>query len=268
MAMQMNDLAISYAFLYHRHDIALGFKGLYRSVKKRVTKTESDDDLAEDIHFQLMKSYNEVPEWWYLLVLAVAAVLGMVGVGVYPTYTSPAVVIFGIIMAIIFVIPVGLITSVTGIQVTMNVLAETIGGTIANGNAVEMMYFKMYGYISVAQAVYFSNDLKLAHYTKIPPKYTFACQMIATFVSSVVCTAIFNFQMGFKDVCTPDAAFGFSCPGNTTFFTAAVFWGTLSPKRLFGPDGRYNALLIGFPVGLLLPFGEFQHPGPDFLCFR
>lgn len=53
-----------------------------------------------------MKQYKEVPEWWYLIVLAVAVVTGMVGIGCYQTYTTPAVVLFGIAMALVFIIPV------------------------------------------------------------------------------------------------------------------------------------------------------------------
>lgn len=149
-----------------------------------------------------------------MIVLAVAAAIGMAALGAWPTFTTPATVVYGIVLAIIFVVPVGLIFAVTGVQVTLNVLAEFIGGTWVAGNATAMNYFKMYGYITTAQAVYFLNDLKLAHYTKIPPKHTFLAQMIATMVSTLVCTAVFNFQMGFKDVCTPDATFGLTCPGS------------------------------------------------------
>jgi hypothetical protein len=39
------------------------------------------------------------------------------------------------------------------------------------------MYFKTYGYIAVYQALYFANDLKLAHYIKIPPRHTFYAQL-------------------------------------------------------------------------------------------
>lgn len=45
-------------------------------------------------------------------------------------------------------------------------------------------------------------------------------QIAATLVSTFVCTAILNFQIGLKDVCTPDAPFRFTCPGINTFFTA------------------------------------------------
>ncbi|WWC92468.1 OPT family small oligopeptide transporter [Kwoniella dendrophila CBS 6074] len=245
---------ISYAFLFHRKEIAHGFRGLWRSLRRNKQDTIDENDLSEDIHCRLMRTYPEVPEWWYLIVLLCAMGCGMAGIGAWDTYTNPAVVLFGIALGIIFIIPVGLVTAITGIQVTMNVLAELIGGSFTPGNALSMNFFKAFGYITTAQAIYFSNDLKVAHYLKIPPRHTFTAQLVATLVSTLVCTGVFNFQMNkVPNVCTADAPFGFSCPGINTFFTAAVFWGTLGPKKLFGSEGQYKALLIGFPVGLVMP---------------
>jgi len=85
-----------------------------------------------------------------------------------------------------------------------------------------MNYFKMYGYITTANAIYFANDLKLAHYVKIPPRHTFVAQMWATLISSFVCTAVLNFILKLDGLCTADAPFGLTCPGINTFFTAAV----------------------------------------------
>jgi hypothetical protein len=110
------------------------------------------------------------------------------------------------------------------------------------------------------QALAFCNDLKLAHYIKIPPRHTFICQIVATLVNTFVAASIFNFQMSFPNVCTPEAAFRFVCPGQTTFFTGAVFWGTLGPKHLFGAGKRYNLLLLGFPVGVMIPIGMSSPP--------
>lgn len=118
------------------------------------------------------------------------------------------------------------------------------------------MFFKSYGYISMYQAVSFCNDLKLGHYLKIPPRHTFIAQMWATLVNTFISAALLNFQMSFKDVCTPQAAFKFVCPGQATFFTGAVFWGTLGPDHLFGPGRRYNLLLLGFPIGIAIVMSE------------
>ena len=231
--------------------------------------SENEDDMTEDVHYRLMlKSYDEVPEWQYLIVLLVSMVLGMVGVGIYPTNTSPVVLIFGIIMPLIVIIPCGMIQAVTGIPVPLNVLAEFIGGSLVSGNANGLMYFKTYGYIAVYNALAFSNDLKLAHYLKIPPRHTFYTQMLATLIMCLVSAAIFNFAMSFKDICTPDATFRFTCPNQRTFFTAALFWGTISPKRLFGKGKRYNLMLLGFPLGVGLVIGERIPLDVDYLDLR
>jgi len=87
-----------------------------------------------------------VSEWWYFSVLVISIVFGVLGIALWPTYTSPAVVLYGILLCLIFVIPVGVTVSMTGIEITLNVLAEFIGGMIVEGNALAMNFFKSYGY--------------------------------------------------------------------------------------------------------------------------
>lgn len=109
--------------------------------------------------------------------------------------------------------------------------------------------------MTCAHALQFSNDLKLAHYVKIPPKHTFWAQMMATIVSSLVCTGVLNFQMNqIEGVCTSTQKNHYTCPGINQFFTAAVLWGTIGPKKVFGKGGQYTVLLVGFPIGFVLPF--------------
>jgi OPT family oligopeptide transporter len=227
--------------------LAVAFKGAWKAAKgsfRRGSSEEDEDRLTEDIHCRLMRQYKDVPEWVYGIVLVVFAVIGMIGVGIYPTHTSPVVLIFGIVVTLLTILPVGLIQAVTGIPVPTNVISEFIGGSFVQGNANALMYFKTYGYIACNTAVNFSNDLKLGHYAKIPPWHTFIGQMWATLIYCMVSSSIFNFAMGFKDICTPTAEFSFKCPQQTTYFTAAVFWGTLSPKRLFGVSGRLRGQLM------------------------
>lgn len=230
-----------------------------------------NDDLAEDIHYRLSKQYREVPEWWYFIILLFGLGVGMAGVGAWPTNVNMAVVIFGIILTAIFIIPIGLINSITSLETTLNVLAEFIGGSLVPGNALSMNFFKMYGVMTADQAIGFAKDLKLAHYCHINQRLTFIAQIAATLVASVVEAGIYNFMMSFKGVCTADASFQMVCPGSespsplppphsrrcsdntaNTFFTAAVFWGTLGPPRVFGLHGPYRTILIGFAVGFLV----------------
>ncbi|CAM1500425.1 Fc.00g095870.m01.CDS01 [Cosmosporella sp. VM-42] len=243
---------LTYAALYHRHEIIMGFKGLFNSFRKNPKKEDLHD---LDIHSRLMKAYPEVPEWWYMICLVCAIVFGISGIAGWETHTSPGVIFYGLALCVVFVIPVGIIKAMTGIEVTLNVLAEFIGGSWVEGNALAMNYFKSFGYVTCAHAVMFSNDLKLAHYVKIPPRFTFSAQIIATFISTFICVGVLNFQMTrIDDVCTPDAKFKLTCPGVNTFFTASVLWGTVGPKKIWGHTGQYSETLIGFPLGVLIVF--------------
>ncbi|KAH6637374.1 OPT oligopeptide transporter [Boeremia exigua] len=229
---------VSYAVLYHRNDIMLGFRSLVRSFKKEKTND------FKDIHAKMMSSYKEVPEWWYLILNAIAIVLGVVAVAAWPTETSVGVVFFGIALALVFVIPTGIIFATTGMEVEYN----------EPGNALAMNFFKCFGYVTTAHALDFANDLKLAHYLKIPQRHTFFAQVIAVFVSAFVSTGVMNFQIQhITDLCEPNQKDRFTCPGVNTYFTAAVLFGSLGARKVFGTGGIYTILLSAFPVGFVLP---------------
>jgi hypothetical protein len=109
-------------------------------------------------------------------------------------------------------------------------------------------------YVTCSHTLSFANDLKLAHYVKIPPRHTFMAQVVATILSTFICTGILNYQMiGIPGVCTPEAANSMTCPGINTFFTASVLWGTIGPKKVFGHGGQYTALMAGWPLGVAIP---------------
>ncbi|KAK0713329.1 OPT oligopeptide transporter protein-domain-containing protein [Lasiosphaeria miniovina] len=244
--------SIAYVFLHHRYELISGFKNLIGSFRK--SKKSSGAARFTDVHARLMSRYTEVPEWWYLLVLAAAIGFGIGGIVGWETYTTPGVVFYGIVLCIIFVIPLGIIRAITGIEVALNVLAEFIGGTFSNGNALAMNYFKCFGYVTCSNATSFANDLKLAHYIKIPPRQTFMAQVIPTLISTFICVTVLNFQMTqIPHVCTKDAPNNMSCPGINTFFMASVLWGTIGPRKMFGHNGQYTVLMAGWALGVVFP---------------
>jgi len=237
---------IIHAALYYRREIVSGCKDL---LTRRSAFANS-----KDVHTRLMRSYKEVPEWVYLIVLCASIGIGVAGITAYPTNTSPAAVLYGVLLATAFCIPYGIIMAVANVEITLNVIAELFGGLWFPGNATAMLYFKCYGYITTSHALHFAQDLKLAHYTHIPPWVTFNCQMFATLVSTFICTVIFNYLMtGIPDVCTVGRKDQFTCPGTNAFFTSSVFWGTLGPEKMFGAGAIYNGLLWCFLIGALLP---------------
>jgi hypothetical protein len=71
--------------------------------------------------------------------------------------------LYGIGLCILFVVPIGIVASMTGVDMSLNILAEFFGGLIAEGNALALNYFKCYGYVTCSQTLVFANDLKVAH---------------------------------------------------------------------------------------------------------
>ncbi|SMR63967.1 unnamed protein product [Zymoseptoria tritici ST99CH_3D1] len=242
--------ALSYVYFFYRQTIVRGFQAIWRQVRGKV----EDGEVEEDIHYRLMKRYKEVPDWHYVILLIVPIVFGIAALTGWPTGASVGALFYGLLIPVIFILPIGIIQAVTGMPIAINTLAAIIGGLINAGNANGLIFFKCWAYISSWQALGFLSDLKLAHYVKVPPRTAFWCQIVATIIFAVVSSLQMNFIMAIKDVCTPDAPFRFTCPYQTSFFTVTLFYGVLSPKRLFGAGQRYSMMLLGFPLGFLLVF--------------
>ncbi|RCI17465.1 hypothetical protein L249_2656 [Ophiocordyceps polyrhachis-furcata BCC 54312] len=256
--------------LYHRPQMVMGFRSFFKNLRfrrKTTTDHEAKEEQYSDVHSRLMSMYSEsesrlhlvhpkpsltdrvVPEWWFFIILAISVVMGILGIVLWPTYTSPAVVLYGILLCLIFIVPIGVTASMTGLEITLNVLAEFIGGVIVEGNALAMNFFKSYGHVTTKAPC---PELEADHHRQLPPRVTFMGQMLATLISTIVCTGVFKFQIDIKDVCTPKASMRFFCPGPNTFMTASVLWGTIGPVKVFGKDGYYKWLLMGFPIGCIL----------------
>lgn len=122
--------AFTYTYMFHRHDIARGFRGMWRSFRKH----DDEDELEEDIHYRLMQAYKECPEWWYLVLLIAPIGFGVGAIAGFPTGAPVAALFYGLIMPVIFIIPIGIIQAVTGIPIALNVLAAIVGGVINAGH--------------------------------------------------------------------------------------------------------------------------------------
>ncbi|KJX98550.1 opt oligopeptide transporter like protein [Zymoseptoria brevis] len=204
--------ALSYVYFFYRQTIVRGFQAIWRQVRGQV----DDSEIEEDIHYRLMKRYKEVPDWHYVVLLVVPIVFGIAALTGWPTGASVGALFYGLLIPVIFILPIGIIQAVTGMPIAINTLAAILGGLINAGNANGLIFFKCWAYLSSWQALGFLGDLKLAHYVKVPPRTAFWCQIVATIIFAVVSSLQMNFIMAIKD--------------------------------------RYNMMLLGFPLGFLLVF--------------
>ncbi|CZS90755.1 related to small oligopeptide transporter, OPT family [Rhynchosporium agropyri] len=207
-----------------------------------------------DVHQRMMMKYKEAPWWWYAASFVLMFALGLTTCLAYDTHLSWWAFIIALLISVFFYLPIGIITATTNVGIGLNVITEFIIGYMQPGRPLAMMMFKMYGYITVFQGLFFTQDIKLAHYMKVPQRVTFWAQFIATLWSCIVQIAVYNWALGSIDgVCEKGQKDHYTCPGAGVFFTASIIWGAIGPNRIFGSDGVYSALMWFFLVGAIAP---------------
>ncbi|KAL0016069.1 hypothetical protein SO802_003138 [Lithocarpus litseifolius] len=208
-----------------------------------------------DIHTKLMRKYKQVPEWWFVIIL-----IGNIALTIFACeYYNEQLqlpwwgVLLACAIAILFTLPIGIITAITNQTPGLNIITEYIIGYIYPGYPVANMCFKVYGYISMTQAITFLQDFKLGHYMKIPPRTMFMAQVVGTLIACFVYLGTAWWLMEtIPDICE-DTSSVWTCPSDTVFYDASVIWGLIGPRRIFGDLGTYEAINWFFLGGAIAP---------------
>ncbi|KAJ5762703.1 Sexual differentiation process protein isp4 [Penicillium manginii] len=209
---------------------------------------------TEDVHSRLMARFKTVPMWWYGAVTLIMIGIALGVTQGYETHLSWWAFFVSLIIACFWFVPLGIVKASTNIDIGLNVLTEFIIGYMQPGKPMAMMLFKTYGYMSMYQGMYFSQDLKLGHYMKLPPRVTFTAQMVAGVWSLLVQIATMNWALGtIKKVCQSDQPNHYTCPNGRVFFNASVIWGVIGPQRMFSIGQIYSPLMFFWIAGLILP---------------
>ncbi|KUJ16094.1 small oligopeptide transporter [Mollisia scopiformis] len=209
----------------------------------------------DDNHTKMMRKYKPVPGWWYGALFLVMIGLSFATALAWPTHLSWWALVIGLLISIVWTIPIGVIYATTNIHLGLNVFTEYIIGYMQPGRPVAMMLFKTYGYITMNQAHAFLADLKLGHYLKIPQRVTFFGQVIGAVWSCFVQLAVMEWALGhISDICKSGQANNFTCPNARVFFNASVIFGLIGPKRIFSGDATYAGLQWFWLAGSVTPF--------------
>nr|DAD36183.1 TPA_asm: hypothetical protein HUJ06_006823 [Nelumbo nucifera] len=212
-----------------------------------------------DVHTRLMRRYKQVPQWWFICVLVVIIATTFFACGYYNDQLQLPWwgVLLACFLAILFTLPIGIIAATTNQSPGLNIITEYIMGYLYPGRPVANICFKVYGYISMTQALTFISDFKLGHYMKIPPRAMFMAQMIGTLIAGFVYLATAWWLMKtIPNLCDtnllPDNS-PWTCPMDRVFYDASVIWGLIGPRRIFGDLGTYPAVNWFFLGGAVAP---------------
>ncbi|RMZ89737.1 hypothetical protein DV736_g3039, partial [Chaetothyriales sp. CBS 134916] len=211
-----------------------------------------------DIHMRLISKYREAPDWWYLVLFVVSVGLGLATVLRYPSQLPWWGYFVSIIVAVVFTIPCCMIMGITNIMLSLNVISPFLAGFMFPGHPIGVMIFKVFSTIVLGQAQTYTQDLKLSHYMKVPPRITFWCQVGATIWACFVQIAVMNWTLGtIPDVCTALQKNNFTCPNGRTFFSSSIVWGLIGPRRMFGKGSIYVSFNWFWLLGGLLPIAFY-----------
>lgn len=208
----------------------------------------------EDVHNRLMRRYKDAPLSWYLLTFVSMTAVGIFVVEYYPVHLPWYGLLLALGICSILFIPIGIVMAITNQHSSIYLICQLVCGAVFPGRPVANMVFVTYGYISSAQGIKFSSDLKLGHYMKIPPRILFSVQMVATIISSVTQIAVLNWMFAnVPNICTPQAVNGFVCPIARVHFNGSILWGVVGPGEFFGKNATYHILVWCFPIGAIAP---------------
>lgn len=100
LAFTLTTCVIVHTLLYHGRSLLNGIKRI---------KVEPDD-----IHAKLMRSYPEVPDWWYLLAFVSFFSCTIIAVEVWHTEVPVWAMLLAVLLPCVYVLPSGFIFAMTG----------------------------------------------------------------------------------------------------------------------------------------------------------
>ncbi|CDM35740.1 hypothetical protein DTO013E5_10159 [Penicillium roqueforti] len=235
---------LSHIALWHSRDLWAALKGRNKL----------------DIHARLIRaSYRRTPWYWYAGIIVVIMAMSIAMVEVYETKLPVYGVFLALIIPVVYMVPCGIVQGITNVDANqLNVLAEFIGGYMFEGKPLANMIFKIISTDVVGQGVYFSMDMKLAHYLKVPPRTCFVAQFVATILGALTQAGVTLWMLGnISDICESGQTDGFSCPNGRTVYSSSVIWGLVGPRRLYSVGKIYSPLLHFFWIGAVAPVVTF-----------
>ncbi|KAJ3096779.1 hypothetical protein HDU97_005585 [Phlyctochytrium planicorne] len=229
-----------HVWLWYGKDILMRFR----------TQVMRDLDTS-DIHARLMDKYPEVPDMWYLFLL-IATTFLVIASGQWGGFDLPWwSTLLALLLVLVTIVPIGVIQAISGQFIGLNVVSEFMAGYILQGRMSSVMAFKTVAYMGVFQGLGLTQDLKLGHYLKVPPRTMMGVQALATAGTAIVNVVVAEWVF---------ERFGDKIEGRVeaiqyeVFMNAGAIWGLIGPRRFFGSESPYQPLLLCFAIGAVLPF--------------
>ncbi|PFH49334.1 hypothetical protein AMATHDRAFT_76236 [Amanita thiersii Skay4041] len=203
-----------------------------------------------DPHYQAMKKYKEAPMWWYIVLLVLAFVAGLIvvlkGQTTLPWWSYIIALILGA-----FITPFStLLYARLGNGIATNQLMKMVAGAVNPGRPVANLYFSMWSHDVVSTSILLAGDLKMGQYLKIPPRVMFLTQVWGTILGAIVnyVVMISIVQAQREVLLSPTGTNIWSGQWTQSLNSAAVTWSLA--KELYGTNGPYFIIPMSLLIGM------------------
>ncbi|KAI0266365.1 OPT oligopeptide transporter protein-domain-containing protein [Gloeopeniophorella convolvens] len=207
-----------------------------------------------DPHYREMLKYPDAPNSWYILTLIASLVIAMVLI--YNTHSTLPWwgLLVACFLATISVLFFGSLYAMTGLQFIIQPFVQMIGGFLHPGKPMANMYFVLFSYNSVTQAQLLLRDMKIAQYTKLPPRAAFLAQMVGTLFGSILNYIMMNSIIDNQReiLLSVEGTNVWSGQQPQQYNSQAIAWGGLA-HELFAHGKRYQWVAWAYVLGLFVP---------------
>ncbi|KAI5116279.1 hypothetical protein M0805_005888 [Coniferiporia weirii] len=224
-----------------------------RAERERLyAETQGDDSV--DPHYREMLKYPDAPNSWYGLTLVLSAIVALVVIykanSTLPWWGFLISLALGSLSILFF----GALYAITGLQFIIQPFVQMIGGFIHPGRPMANMYFVLFSYNSVTQAQLLLRDLKIAQYTKLPPRAAFAAQTAGTLLGCVLNFVLMNSIIDSQapTLLSVEGTNIWSGQQPQQYNSQAVAWGGLA-HELFAKGAIYQWVPWAYVIGLFVP---------------
>jgi OPT family oligopeptide transporter len=163
-------------------------------------------------------------------------------------------IVVSILLAAVWILPIGAVQAVTGNQIGLNILAELIGGLMLKHNPNGAILVKVTGYMSMNHALGMIENLKMGQLLLMDYKVIFGFQVWGTLVTALADASAYRMVMDTGLTSGENPQWN-SSTSLATYKTAAYMWGGIGPwDAWMGPKSHYAFMFwSGHAAGLVLP---------------
>ncbi|KAF8150696.1 OPT oligopeptide transporter protein-domain-containing protein [Crassisporium funariophilum] len=236
-----------------------GIKHIYNNFNWRFwqddgMREERQDDETLDPHYREMLKYPDAPNSWYIVTLIISIIIALVIIYKTDSTLPWWGFLIAVLLATVSILFFGTLYAITGLGFIIQPFIQMIGGFIHPGKPMANMYFVLFGYNSVTQAQLLLRDLKIAQYTKLPPRAAYTAQIIGTLFGCVLNFILMNSIIDNQReiLLSVEGTNIWSGQQPQQYNSQAIAWGGLS-HELFAIGKRYQFVAWAYLIGFLVP---------------